>query len=238
VTESEKEGVYLSRRKTIQVLDYGSGNLFSIQNSIEKVSKGKVKVTVRSDFQQEQTDGLILPGVGSFSSAQKILEQNRERIIDSLNCGSLYLFGICLGMQLLFEKSEEGSGRGLSIFKGNVRRFVQDSNTKIPHMGWNTFKLVSQPVSKFCVGLQEESWAYYVHSYFPRPKDKLIVKAWTLYGRDRFPAIIEKEKILGTQFHPEKSGTTGLKLISNFVNQVIISSRTQIEKNKREKTTN
>jgi glutamine amidotransferase len=209
-------------QKRIQILDYGSGNLFSIQNSIERASKGKVKVIVRSDF-QEIIDGLILPGVGSFSSAQRILEQNKEQIVGAIKDSSLPLLGICLGMQLLFEKSEEGHGIGLTFFKGNVERFPKDPKTKIPHMGWNTFRLArgtTKAASKFCKGLAQESWAYYVHSYFPKPKDSSVVKAWTKYGKNEFPAIIERQNIFGTQFHPEKSSTTGLKLISNFVDYV------------------
>ncbi len=208
-------------QKTIQILDYGSGNLFSIQNSIGRVSKGRVKAIVKSNF-EEETDGLILPGVGSFSSAQGILEQNRKQIIGAIKDRSLPLLGICLGMQLMFEKSKEGPGRGLALFEGNVERFDQDAKIKVPHMGWNTFRLASKnkPASKLCIGLAQESWVYYVHSYFPKPKDHSIIKAWTKYGRNEFPAIIERENVFGTQFHPEKSGTTGLKLISNFVEYV------------------
>jgi glutamine amidotransferase len=217
----------LLQKKTIQILDYGSGNLFSIQNSIERASKGKVKAIVRSNF-QETNDGLILPGVGSFSFAQRILEQNREQIIGAIKDSSLPLLGICLGMQLLFEKSEEGPGNGLNLFKGNVERFREDAKTKVPHIGWNTFRLVggkTKASSKFCKGLAEESWAYYVHSYFPKPKDDSVVKAWTKYGKNEFPAIIERENIFGTQFHPEKSGAAGLKLISNFVDYVVKGSK-------------
>lgn len=200
----------------IQILDYGSGNLFSIENAI-KNSSGSIEVEISSKFRSNAVDGLVLPGVGSFSSAQKVLSENKNAILEDVMSRKLPLLGICLGMQLLFEESEEGPGEGLKFFKGKVRRFrAVDSSQKIPHMGWNTLYLNSSN-SKFCKGLQNEEWAYYVHSYFPTPEDGRIIKAWTEYGAERFPAIVENESVFGTQFHPEKSQRSGAKLISNFI---------------------
>lgn len=200
----------------IQILDYGSGNLFSIENAIKNLS-ASIEVEVSSKFKSNAVDGLVLPGVGSFSSAQKILSENKDAILENVISRKLPLLGICLGMQLLFEESEEGPGEGLKLFKGKVRRFrAVDSSQKIPHMGWNTLHLNSSD-SKSCKGLHNEEWAYYVHSYFPTPEDEKIVKAWTEYGAEKFPAIVENESVLGTQFHPEKSQGSGAKIISNFI---------------------
>src|SRR5487761_56957 len=199
----------------IQILDYGSGNLFSIENALKR-SSGAIEVKVSSKFRSRSADGLILPGVGSFSSAQKILSENKKAILEDVRSRKLPLLGICLGMQLLFEESEEGPGDGLKLFKGKVRRFRAVDSLKIPHMGWNTFHPASSG-SNFCKGLRMKEWAYYVHSYFPAPQDGRIVKAWTRYGNEKFPAIIESGRVFGTQFHPEKSQASGAKLISNFV---------------------
>ncbi len=199
----------------IQILDYGSGNLFSIENAIKKSSES-VEVEVSSKFTSNTVDGLVLPGVGSFSSAQKILSENKSAILQDVRSQRLPLLGICLGMQLLFEESEEGPGEGLKLFKGKVRRFRASEGLKIPHMGWNTINLSSSS-SGLCEGLGMKEWAYYVHSYFPEVEDGNIVKGWTTYGSEKFASIIERKNVFGTQFHPEKSQTSGAKLISNFV---------------------
>jgi glutamine amidotransferase len=208
------------RKKKIQILDYGSGNLFSIKNAIERSSQD-VEAIIDSTFQSDESDGLVLPGVGSFASAQRILNENRKTILDSVNRGGMPLLGICLGMQLMFEESEEGTGEGLKIFGGRVMRFPRNSGLKIPHMGWNTISLSTKmPNSRLCRGLNDDEWVYYVHSYYPDPVDERIVCAWTEYGDSRFPAIIAQENVFGAQFHPEKSHTVGARIVSNFVNVV------------------
>lgn len=203
----------------IQILDYGSGNLFSIKDALSRVSK-KYRVVVSSKYREGVVDALVLPGVGSFTSAQNVLGKHRESILSDVKNG-MPLLGICLGMQLMFEQSEEGTGEGLSIFKGKVVKFKAKKDLKIPHMGWNTFTLTDD--SKFCKGLSKSEWVYYVHSYFPVPKDESIVKAWTGYGEQDFPAIVAKGNVFGTQFHPEKSSKAGAKLVNNFAS--IVSSK-------------
>ena len=203
----------------VQILDYGSGNLFSIKDALSRVSK-KISVKVSSRYKEDSIDALVLPGVGSFTSAQKVLGNHRDSILSDVKYG-MPLLGVCLGMQLLFEQSEEGSGDGLGIFKGNVVKFRPEKDLKVPHMGWNTLSLTDG--SKFCKGLSKSEWVYYVHSYFPQPKDERIVKAWTGYGRQKFPAIIAKGNVFGTQFHPEKSSKAGSVLVTNFAG--IVSSR-------------
>jgi len=206
----------------IQVLDYGSGNLFSIKDALGRVSPD-VKVKVSSRY-RGGVDGLVLPGVGSFSSAQKILGENKETILGDAREKKMPLLGICLGMQLMFDKSEEGKGKGLSLFKGKVVKFRSEPNLKVPHMGWNTLKL-TRSKSTFCQGLTSEEWVYFVHSFYPSPQDEAIVRAWTTYGSQRFPAIIESGNVFGTQFHPEKSSKTGFRLIRNFTEKVLSYSK-------------
>ena len=207
----------------IQVLDYGSGNLFSIMDALSRVSP-KIKVKVSSKYRRSNVDGLVLPGVGSFTSAQRILGANRTAILADVKERKMPILGICLGMQLMFEKSEEGPGRGLELFGGEVIKFSRESDIKVPHMGWNTLRL-TRAKSSFCRGLSIDEWVYYVHSYYPSPKDRRIVRAWTLYGSQRFPAIIERDNISGTQFHPEKSSKAGFRLVRNYAEDVLEYSR-------------
>ena len=164
-----------------------------------------------------------MPGVGSFQSAQKILSSNSEAILEDIQDRKMPVLGVCLGMQLMFEKSEEGDGTGLSLFKGGVIRLPKEPNLKIPHMGWNRLEL-EDPRTEFTSSLSPGEWAYFVHSFYPKPRDTKYVKAWTQYGKQRFPSIIQKENIFGTQFHPEKSSKTGFRLLSSFVETVILNS--------------
>ena len=203
----------------IQILDYGSGNLFSIKDALSRASK-KIRVEVSSKYRKGSVDALVLPGVGSFTSAQKVLGKYRESNLSDVK-NEMTLLGVCLGMQLLFERSEEGSGDGLGLFKGGVVKFKPERDLKVPHMGWNTLSLAGR--SRFCQGLSKSEWVYYVHSYFPRPKDVGIVKAWTGYGSQNFPAIVASGNIFGTQFHPEKSSKAGSMIVSNFAK--IVTSR-------------
>jgi glutamine amidotransferase len=202
----------------IQILDYGSGNLFSISDSISRISS-EAQVRVGSSYKRGTVDALVLPGVGSFTSAQRILSENRQAILDDIKENGMPVLGICLGMQLMFEKSEEGGGEGLELFRGNVKRFVPSPARKVPHMGWNTISFTKKR-SALLQGLDDSSWVYYVHSFYPAPEDEDSVRAWTDYEGQRFPATVESGKIFGTQFHPEKSHDAGAKIISNFVKSI------------------
>lgn len=188
------------------------GNLYSIKCALEKV--GFKTVAGLSQSQLEQAEAIILPGVGDFSTASKNLAPLKEKIFELARKG-LPVFGICLGVQLLFQESEEGEGEGLALLEGkNVRL---PSSVKVPHMGWNTVRFVAQ--NRLVEGLQGETYYYFAHSYYPLPVDKSVVCGETTYGV-AFASVIAKNNICGTQFHPEKSGKQGLKFLENFVDFV------------------
>ncbi len=212
-------------RALIQILDYGSGNLFSIRNSLAKVS-GRSTVRISPKYEAGRADGLILPGVGSFTSAQEVLGECRDDILNDVQKEKMPILGICLGMQLMFEKSEEGEGKGLRLFSGEVVRFNKGHGVKVPHMGWNKVNLVL-PSSKagLVADLKSKDWAYFAHSYYPRLDDKGIVLGETSYGNCTFPSIVQEGNVCGTQYHPEKSGEFGLQLISNFAKSVLSYSK-------------
>lgn len=206
-----------SRNPVIALIDYGMGNLRSVQKALEKVG-GRVQLT-DSPRVIRSAKAVVLPGVGAFGQAAKRLRaKGLDRAIqDTLNEGKPFL-GICLGLQLLFERSEENPGiQGLGFFKGSVVRF-RHKTLKVPHMGWNNLSLSSRPGS--CLkNIGKNDHFYFVHSYFPAPKDKKIIAATTRYG-SRFCSAAAQGPVTATQFHPEKSGRQGLRLLSNFVRQV------------------
>lgn len=191
----------------IGVLDYGSGNLFNITLALEREG---LDVAIVNDIKPSQRfDGLILPGVGNFSQAMKLVERYRNWIVDFAKTG--FVFGICLGMQLFFESSEEGPGEGLGLVKGGVVR-LPDS-VRIPHMGWN--RLDIKKSHGILQGIKEDSWCYFMHSYYCHA-DESVISAQTEYGI-AFSSVVESGTLIGTQFHPEKSGETGRVLLRNFV---------------------
>ena len=197
----------------ITLIDYGMGNLRSVQKGLEKVG-ARVNVTDRAE-DLRTASGIILPGVGAFRDC--IHELTKFRLIDTLieeiSSGKPYL-GICLGLQILFEESEEfGRCNGLGIFKGRVVRF-RESNLKIPHMGWNTIN-IKKP-SPLLNDIPDQSYFYFVHSYYVVPEDSEIILTSTEYGVE-FTSSVSKNNIFGVQFHPEKSQTLGLRMLSNFV---------------------
>ena len=162
-------------------------------------------------MQLENADAIVLPGVGSFSAGSKNLAPFKEKILELITDG-LPVLGVCLGMQLFFPESEEGEGKGLALFKGkNVRL---PSSVKVPHMGWNTLHMMRQ--NKLLEGIQDEAYFYFVHSCYPIPMDMGIVCAETTY-RVTFASVVAKQNIYGTQFHPEKSGESGLRILRNFI---------------------
>jgi glutamine amidotransferase len=151
-----------------------------------------------------------LPGVGNFSAAAAKLGAVREELIDTVKSGTP-IFGICLGLQLFFQDSEEGAGKGLALFEGRTVRLP--SSVKVPHMGWNTLRMVKQ--NEIWEGIEDKAYVYFVHSLYPVPVDKEIVCAETDYGAT-FTSAIASKNVYGTQFHPEKSGDIGLKILKNF----------------------
>lgn len=197
----------------IVIIDYGMGNLMNIKRGLEKVG-GKVVIT--SDIATiKKADAIVLPGVGAFGPAMKNLRKFETVIRNAIKEGKPFL-GVCLGMQLLFPQSEEGGlFKGLDIIKGKVVRLPNE--VKVPQVGWNAIKIVKD--SSLLQGIKDNSYVYFVNSYVPLPSDKSIVVAKTEYGIS-FPSVISKGNIFATQFHPEKSGDVGLKILENFVRLV------------------
>ena len=164
-----------------------------------------------SASQLRDADAVLLPGVGNFSAASRNLASLREEILDKIKTGTPVL-GICLGMQLLYSESEEGEGMGLETFQGkNIR--LPDS-VKVPHMGWNTLNVLKQEA--LLEDIENGSYVYFVHSYFPVPTDRETVAAETTYGVT-FPSVVQETNVHGTQFHPEKSGECGSKILANLL---------------------
>lgn len=192
----------------IAVINYGVGNLFSVSAALRRMGADPVIV---EELDWKAYDGLILPGVGSFEAAAKRIDVFREGIREAVASGAPIL-GICLGMQLFFERSEEGPGEGLSILGGEVVRLRVGG--RLPHMGWNTLRIVRD--SPLLRGLEQGEWVYFVHSYYPSPRERELVVAETNYYVD-FPVVVGRGNIHGTQFHPEKSGIAGAKILKNFI---------------------
>lgn len=195
------------------IFDYGVGNLLSLKTALEKAGLIASIGTTAHDF--AKADAIALPGVGSFTAASSKLDALKEILQSKIKDGTP-LLGICLGLQLFFENSEEGLGDGLALFKG--KNIQLPHTVKVPHMGWNTLNIV-KPDELFD-GIAEGTYVYFVHSLYPVPKDKKIVCTTTEYGIT-FTSAIACKNIYGTQFHPEKSGEIGLKILKNFVKTVI-----------------
>ena len=201
---------------SIVIIDYGSGNLRSVQKALEELGFSaeitKDKAAIRG------AKGVILPGVGAFDAALNELRQlGLEAAIEEAIALQKPFLGICLGLQHLFESSEEGSQKGLGILEGEVKRFNFSqspwSNQSIPHMGWNRLLFKHQaPILK---GIDEGSLVYFAHSYHVVPKDNMVIAAKTDYGIE-FVSSVWKDNLFGIQFHPEKSGEVGLKILKNF----------------------
>jgi glutamine amidotransferase len=195
----------------IAIIDYGMGNLRSVEKGFLKVG---VDARVVTDPKAVDDAGaVVLPGVGAFRDCMRNLESMSltESIVRSIRKGKPYL-GICLGLQVLFTESEEfGVYKGLDILKGKVVRFRVD--LKVPHMGWNNVKILNRP--PIFDGIEDESFFYFVHSFYVVPDEKDVVATTTDYGIT-FTSMVWKENILATQFHPEKSQETGLRILKNF----------------------
>jgi imidazole glycerol-phosphate synthase subunit HisH len=200
----------------IAIIDYGMGNIHSVRKALE--AKG-AKVVVTSDPGEiKKSAKLVLPGVGAFGDAMRELEKRglAQAIAEHIQDGKIFL-GICLGLHLLFDSSAESPDvRGLGILKGRVEKFSGSAGLKIPHMGWNQIKIRRTDCALF-KNLGETRDVYFCHSYYPQPDDSRIVAASTEYGAD-FAAVVWRNNLYATQFHPEKSQELGLKILENFVN--------------------
>ncbi len=197
----------------IAIIDYGMGNLHSVQKAFEKIG-ARTKIT-RLPAEIINADRVVLPGVGAMAPAMQKLQELflTDAILKAIRAHKPFL-GICLGMQLLFDKSREGGYTdGLQVFKGTVERFTQG---KVPHMGWNQIKFAAAG-SKMFAGLEDGTNVYFCHSYYAKPLDGAIAAGTTSYGID-FTCAVSSGNIWGVQFHPEKSQRAGLKILENFAN--------------------
>ena len=191
----------------VAILDYGAGNLHSLAKAARS---GGADVNITSNVAEAlESEAILLPGVGAFGSATEFLEAHRDRIRGALDDG-LPCLGICLGMQLLFESSEEGSGRGIGVIAGNVRRL---GARRVPQIGWNTLEDARDPL----VCSSGLDTAYFANSYICEPADRDSVTAWTTHETDRFAAVVRAGRVVGVQFHPEKSSSAGVQLIRDFL---------------------
>jgi len=200
----------------IAIIDYGMGNIHSVNKALQLYGAKTIVTNKASEI--SKADKIVLPGVGAFDDAmQELKMQGLISVIKKeLNSGKPFL-GICLGMQILFEESQEAKkAKGLGILKGTVKRFKETGNLKVPHMGWNQLK-----ISNTCPLLEDiasGAYVYFCHSYYPEPAEKKVVAATTDYGRD-FSSVVWKDNVYGVQFHPEKSQKIGLKIVENFLSR-------------------
>ncbi|MCW3136713.1 MAG: imidazole glycerol phosphate synthase subunit HisH [Canidatus Methanoxibalbensis ujae] len=198
----------------IAIMNYGMGNLFSIYNSMKKVNGEPELVSVGEINMLRQADGIIIPGVGAYDDGMRRLKPIADELREILS-GGVPLLGICIGMQLLFEESEEGNERGLSLIPGRVVRLPE--TVRVPHMGWNNLHFsYSEILSEILEGISEHDYFYFVHSYYCAPRDERHIVAFSEYGV-RFAAVVNIDNIYGVQFHPEKSSKKGLHILKNFV---------------------
>ena len=201
----------------ISVIDYGTGNLRSVSKALESVG-AKVAVTDKPE-EIISADAIVLPGVGAFYRGMENLKERNllPAVYKAIENNKPFL-GICLGLQLLFTESEEhGASKGLGIIRGKVKKFSH--SLKIPHMGWNNIKLKMENEkvkTDILKGIPDNSYFYFVHSYYAEPEDKNVIIATTNYGID-FACAVNKDNVWGVQFHPEKSSELGLKILKNFV---------------------
>ncbi len=196
----------------IAVIDYGAGNLHSVKNALDFIGADSVVTSDPSEI--AKAGKVILPGVGAFGDAMRSLEKSGldKAVIETAKSGKP-LLGICLGLQLMFEKSEESpDAEGLGIFKGRIVK-IPDRGLKIPHMGWNDLTFTKE--SRILNDIGESPFVYFVHSYYLCAEDESIVSAYTEYG-ERLDIAVERGNVFATQFHPEKSGGAGMKILKNF----------------------
>lgn len=196
---------------SVAIFDYGAGNIFSLKNSLEKA--GALVDVINNFDKPNEYSGLLLPGVGNFDPAiHRIRDFSKTQFQEYV--GNMPVLGICLGMEMFFEKSEEGKQKGLNVINGKV--IVLPSSMKVPHMGWNDLEIKKS--GKILEGVENGSWVYFVHSYRAKPSSNDVITAESDYGI-KIPAVVESENYFGTQFHPEKSGKVGKIMIKNFLEE-------------------
>jgi imidazole glycerol-phosphate synthase subunit HisH len=197
---------------TIAVVDYGIGNLRSAEKALQHLGADARLTSVAGEI--AGAAAVVLPGVGNFGACMRALRTSGlEDVTRGAATDGRPFLGICVGMQMLFDGSDESpEAEGLGIVAGRITRLP--GSVRLPQMGWNTLEV--QPESRLLAGLPDPAWCYFVHTYAPDPHDAAIVAAWCDYGR-RFAAAIERGPLWATQFHPEKSGAVGLALLANFV---------------------
>lgn len=199
----------------IAVIDYDMGNLHSACKGLEKA--GATPKVTDSPASILQADAVVLPGVGSFDpTMQQLRSRHLIEPIQTVIAAGVPFLGICLGLQILFERSEEGTEPGIGIFSGTVRRFQSEPELTIPHMGWNRLQL-TQPSLPLWKNIDENPWVYFVHSYYVAPTDPQITAATITHGSQTVTAAIAHQNVMAVQFHPEKSSSAGLQILGNFV---------------------
>ncbi|WP_099469929.1 imidazole glycerol phosphate synthase subunit HisH [Konateibacter massiliensis] len=197
----------------IGIIDYDAGNLKSVEKALNFL--GEEVIVSRDRAALLHADKVILPGVGAFGDAMHNLKKYElDKVLHEIAAMNKPFMGICLGLQLLFEYSEESPGvEGLGVLKGKILRIPDKQDLKVPHIGWNSLKLMNN--GTLFQGIEDEAYVYFVHSYYLKAEDETIVKAATDYGTV-IHASVEQGNIFACQFHPEKSSTVGLKILNNF----------------------
>ena len=200
----------------IVIIDYGMGNLKSVRNALNYLG---IENKISADPNEiKKADALILPGVGAFPDAMETIERlGLDKIINEETQKGKYLLGICLGMQLLFEKGYEGLEKnGLGLLKGSIvkMKYDKERNIKIPHIGWNNLNYNKKDA--LFNDIDEGKYVYYVHSYFAQGYNDDDLVAYSEYGENKIPGLVRCENVIGAQFHPEKSGSVGLSILKNF----------------------
>ena len=201
----------------IAIIDYDAGNIKSVEKAL--LSLGEQAIVTRDSGEILGADGVILPGVGAFGDAMKRLESyGLVETIHQAASRQIPFLGICLGLQLMFDSSEESPGvQGLSLLSGKILRIPDDGGLKVPHIGWNNLKYPHP--GRLFKGLLEDAYVYFVHSYYLQAQEDSIVKATTEYGT-LIHASVEKGNLFACQFHPEKSSGVGMKILQNFIEVV------------------